>query len=455
MKWNLILFATGSIFVSSCLKTARPSASSVEEEFISKAHTYFVDSVSIRQGTPANYTGGSARSIVWDQAQVYATANGPALSAPVRYRDPLYIKTGFSGGKLFNLNDLTRVLIYAGPDKRLRCEIRTNYPDSNYLKDPSGPFTGYLSVDDWWGNSIDKYLYERGGRKKLHVAATQASTIIQYCNVTYGYNYAVDAPGDGYSWVQYGSCYSMYIPDRDGDGGGSGSGGGGAGSGGGGGGGFGSGVNIVYAPADNPIANIVDYLKCFTNVGGSDHNYTVTVCVEQPNPGTRETWKIVSGGPAGSSNAGNVVDVGHTFLIFTEQYSGTTITRNIGFYPSRNVNPMSTSAQGWLNNNEKSPYNISATFTVTNAAFTTMLNSVARGNAPGFNYNLDSENCTTFALETLASGGIILPSTIGTWPGGMGNNPGDFGEDIRHMNLLPNMTRNTVSNFHPNIGNCQ
>jgi hypothetical protein len=452
MKWNLILFATGSIFVSSCLKTARPAAASVEEEFINKAHTYFIDSVSTRQGTPANYTGGSARSIVWDQAKVYTTASGLILLAPVRYKDPLYIKTEFSGNKLFSLSDLTRVLMYVGPDKRLHCEMLTNYPDSNYLKDPSGPFTGYLSVDDWWGNSIDKYLYEKGSVKKLQVSATQASMVIRYCNVIYGYNYASGAPDVGYSWIQYGACYSLYIPDRSSDFHGS-IGGGGFGAGGA--GGFGAGVTVAFAPPDNPIANIVDYLKCFTNVGGNDHTYTVTVCVEQPVPNTRATWEIVSGGPAGSSNAGNVVDVGHTFLIFTEQYGSTTITRNIGFYPSRNVNPVSASAQGWLNNNEKSPYNISATFTVTNAAFTTMLNSVARGNDPGFNYNLNSENCTTFALQTLASGGIFLPSTIGSWPGGMGNNPGDLGEDLRQMNLLPNMTRSTVSNFHPNIGNCQ
>jgi hypothetical protein len=32
MKWNLILIATGSILISSCLKTSRPSPASVEDE---------------------------------------------------------------------------------------------------------------------------------------------------------------------------------------------------------------------------------------------------------------------------------------------------------------------------------------------------------------------------------------------------------------------------------------
>jgi len=453
MKSNLILFITGSILVSSCLKTTRPSTASVEDEFISKARTYFIDSVSTRQGLPATYPGGSARAILWDQAKVHLTATGPVLVAPVRYKDPLYIKTSYSGDNLLSLNDLTRVLIYAGSDKRFRAEVLTNYPDSIYLKDPSGPFTGYLSVDDWWGNSIDKYLYEEGVIKKYQVSATQASTVVRYCNVIYGYNYATGAPDVGYSWIQYGACYSMYIPDRDNDFHGS-IGGGGFGSGGA--GSFGAGITVTFEPPGNPIANVVDYLKCFTNAGGSDHSYKVTICVQQPIPGVRDAYKWVDGGPIGSSNEGNIVNVGHTFLVFSEQYGGTTITRNIGFYPSSGVKPGSNRSQGILNNDETHTYNISATFSVTNANFFLMLNSVATGNNQGFYYDLNSENCTTFALQTLMQGGVNLPNTIGTWPGGgMGCNPGDLGEDIRQMALLTNMTRSTVQDYHPNIGNCQ
>lgn len=148
------------------------------------------------------------------------------------------------------------------------------------------------------------------------------------------------------------------------------------------------------------------------------------------------------------------MDVGHTFLIFSETYGSTTITRNVGFYPTGMVNPAYRSSQGKLNNDEGHTYNISATFTVNNAQFFTMVAYSERGNVPGFMYNLNTENCTSYALHTLSQGGLFLPSTIGTWLNGMGNDPGDLGEDIRQMASLANMTKSTVENFHPNMGNC-
>ena len=83
-----------------------------------------------------------------------------------------------------------------------------------------------------------------------------------------------------------------------------------------------------------------------------------------------------------------------------------------------------------------------------------MLNYVTSCNRPGFMYNLNAENCTTFVLQTLTQGGVYLPNTIGKWTGGMGNDPGDLGEDIRQMTPLSNMTRNTVEFYHPNTGTC-
>jgi hypothetical protein len=81
-----------------------------------------------------------------------------------------------------------------------------------------------------------------------------------------------------------------------------------------------------------------------------------------------------------------------------------------------------------------------------------MLNYVAQN--AGATYNLSSYNCTSFTLRTLYAGDIYLPSTVGQWPGGSGNDPGDMGEDIRSMQLAAGQTRNTVSNPHPNLGTC-
>lgn len=452
----LILPALVAIFFSSCYKNPNISIQSQETAFILQAHKYFNDSILAIHNVPGDYKSQVGREIIWEKAKALNWKTERAILVPLKYNDPLFVKTTFSTNSIFNLNNLTQLLVYATPDNRIHAEVITYLPDTTYLKDPSGSFSGFLFADDWWGNNLDMYLFEHGKAKKYQTPDIQSETLVRTCNMIYGYNYASGDPGGGYSWVQAGGCYYMYLPDRVDDVHGGLGGGSGASGGGGGMGGLSSGnSNITVAPPDNPIANIADYMKCFTNVGGSDHTYTVTICVQQPIAGDRAAYKWVDGGPIGSSNEGNIVNVGHTFLIFSEQYGNTTVTRNAGFYPSTGVKPGSASAPGKLNNDETHSYNIAATFSVTNANFFAMLNNVAKGNNPGFYYNLSSENCTTFALQTLAQGGINLPNTIGSWPGGMGCNPGDLGEDIRQMTLLPNMAKSTVQNYHPNIGNCQ
>jgi hypothetical protein len=215
-------------------------------------------------------------------------------------------------------------------------------------------------------------------------------------------------------------------------------------------------LEVVVSPPGNPIANISDYFKCFTNGLSPDHSYSVQVCVDQPEPGTRQAWGFTPGGPIGSSSAGNPFNTGHTFLVLTENDQGNTIIRNVGFYPSSIVLPTTSGAfsQGALNNDQTHTYDISLTINVTSNQFFNILSYVSLGNNQGFYYNLFSNNCTTFVINALSAGGIALPSTIGTWPGGSGNDPGDLGEDIRNMQLSANMSRNTVENTHPNAGSC-
>ena len=79
---------------------------------------------------------------------------------------------------------------------------------------------------------------------------------------------------------------------------------------------------------------------------------------------------------------------------------------------------------------------------------------ISHANDPGYDYDLNWNNCANFAINALGAAGIALPARQGSWPGGKGFDPGDFGEDIRAMTLAPNMTRNTAFNDHPNLGNC-
>ncbi len=453
----LILVILTSLMVNSCLKTSPLVHEPSEDTFVSVARRYFTDSVLLTGGDPVDYQSRIKRTVLWDRAKHVQTPTAEGVLVPVQYNDPLFIKATSCGDRLFHLNDLTHLLVYRQAGGAFHAEVLMSVPDTAYLLNPTASFTGQLFVTDWLGNPLDKYLYTGSEVRKYRPPSVQVTSISGYCSTIYGYNYSPGDPGRGYAWSQPGPCYFFYFPDQGGEiyeplrsglGYGDNEGSDGSGSG------LNGNIHIVIPPPDNPIANVADYFKCFTNVGGSDHKYTVTICVDQPVPNTRTPWTPIPGGPIGSSNGGNVVDVGHTFLIFTESYGGTNITRNVGFYPTAMVNPASKSSQGRLNNDEGHEYNISATFTVPNATFFTMLNFAARGNTSGFMYNLNTENCTSYALQTLVQGGINLPSTMGTWIGGVGNNPGDLGEDIRQMTPLANMTKSTVENFHPNIGNC-
>jgi hypothetical protein len=285
------------------------------------------------------------------------------------------------------------------------------------------------------------------------VAAVPHTASLQICDEIEGYNYAPDAGGEAYFWTEEVCSYAPVDVGGLADAGGGISGAeyGGVPPAGSSDGQQAGDNTVVITTGVNPIGNIQDYMKCYTNVGGNDHIYTVTVCVNQPVPGSRQPWGFTS---VGSSAGRNMFNVGHTFLIMSETTPTGTTTRNVGFYPHGIVNPWSPSDQGELNNNASSDCNISLTVTVDNAQFFNMINFIEQGNDPGYMYDLNGNNCTSFALHTLGAGGVFLPSTVGYWTKGSGNDPGDLGEDLRSMPLSSNMSLSTNNTAHPNLGNC-
>ena len=204
--------------------------------------------------------------------------------------------------------------------------------------------------------------------------------------------------------------------------------------------------------AENRIGNIKDYLKCFDNNPAADHRYEVMLCVSQPLPGTKEPWDFSKKHYA---EHGNPVFVGHVFLVLKESTAFKKIIRNVGFYPQGNVWPYDPSDQGCLNNDSYAPYNIALNIKVTSHQFNQILSYLAVGNDKGYLYNLNSNNCTTFALNSLRKAGIKIPRTIGKWHHGSGLNPGNLGEDLRTMKLSTDMKLITTYEAHGNQADCQ
>jgi hypothetical protein len=456
-------------FLPACKKNLSNSSTlNTDSILIENARAYF--QTTIQQLAPATKTGNPRLDAIkepsWQLAYVVPFSKGPAVIVPVFYQKDLVVTTSFNPNQTFPLNQLAKLVIYRD-SSGYQTELITSFPDTAAKGINSGAFSGIIFAETWQEQLINTYKLS-GGQvlRRQALSATQnnvpqhlipdaktPTTIIETCYTISGYNYAPSDPEDGVAWTESAGCDIEYKSD-----GGSGGGPSGAELG-----ALAGGVGvrkpvsptIVIPIGNNIIGNIADYMKCFSNYGGSDHTYQVTLCVNQPVPGTRAPWTLTSGGPSGSTDAGNPIDAGHTFLVFAEIFSDHSIVRNVGFYPATKIFPSSPSAQGQLNNDADHTYNISLTMAVDNGQFFNILNFITQGNNSGYLYNLSTNNCTSFDLHALDAGGIVLPSTVGTWPlGGFGNDPGDLGEDIRSLPLSPTMTRNTVYNAHPNLYTC-
>jgi len=403
--------------------------------------------------------GAGTATPIWNEAITKPLTTGAAVFVPVRYDHPYPIATNLARNILFNINQLQWLVICPTLNHGYTASVITYYPDSSYSA--LSAFTGIIRQENWNGEFMASYKFEKGGKvRKLVSSSNPASRqssasnnllLLQVCYRSFGYNYMASDPETGYYWEMDLGCDNLYVSDfSDGNGGNTFADTYGPNWEGGGVGGFGGASSFTVVNGDNPIANVKDYIRCFDNIAGTK-TYHVTICVDQPNPGVRDTWGVAG---TSSSATGNPVSTGHTFLVLSETGFNGTITRNVGFYPKYLVSPTQPVSQGQLNNDAEHNYNISLTLSVTNSEFFQMLDFVNDANQPGYNYDLNSNNCTNFAINTLGAAGISIPARQGTWPGGKGFNPGDFGEDIRAMTLGPNMTRNTTFNDHPNLGNC-
>ena len=443
-------------FLSNCKKSQTDRSSTQLQTEISLAQRYFDSAIvrSTKTFDSSNYRANQPKVVDWNSAKSIELSVGKAVVAPIQFKNNLYLTADFSGNRIFSLSNISNLIIFRDSIGVYRYELVTYIPDSVAVA--SGVWqSGIVLYEDWQGNSLGRpsrlnpISIDNGtpsGDKESDV--TQS---IQVCNTVYGYNYSVDDPDDGESWSEetcntYGfsqnttgpgliprdlagiSAIRPILPER-----------------------------VQIAPPTSPITNIASYFQCFTNGTLPDHTYSVTVCVDQPDPGTRDPWGLTPGGVSGSSAAANGVNTGHVFLVLSENNQGNIITRNVGFYPSGLVSPSPASmnsSQGVLNDDESHQYNLSLNINVTSTQFFGILNSVSLGNNPGYFYNINSNNCTTFVLNALGANGISLPATKGTWAGGTGDDPGDLGEDLVQMSLTENMALNTVSNPHPNTGSC-
>jgi hypothetical protein len=441
--------------------------SNPDKSIIDDARSYFESNYGPKTVQPNVETNSSpnsrspAKTALWDKAYVIQLSSGPAAVVPLKFDSRAFFNTNLDPGKMYDRDNTSFLVVSKDIKNKYNAEVIRISPDSTSEKQAG--FYGIINTEDWEAQKLNEYrLTKRGIQKmqmnrlrqpgsgdtvKVNASEVNISQAIQECYSQVTYTYSVDDPDNGiYSYEDLGcDTYFIDLPAGTGESGGVsgadlgriGASAGSAGTG-------SLGNNIVTDRGNNIIKDTKQYIKCFNNTAGS--GYSVVLFVDQPLSGSRETYSSVGDGDPEFT-------VGHAFLVFQENQGGVVTRRAMGLYPSANVTPFNPVSKGNMNDDEGHSFDIALSVSVGGQQFMDILNFCANGN--NINYDMNSNNCVTWALASLSAGGINIATRTGRWPFGSGDDPGDLGEDIRAMQLAPNMTRTTTSGDSPaNIGTC-
>ena len=172
---------------------------------------------------------------------------------------------------------------------------------------------------------------------------------------------------------------------------------------------------VIYRP-DHPISNN----KCFFSTVDLNKGATLTIYVDEPNPGTGDVKKGIN--------------VGHTFIGITQGQNQYTY----GFYP--NVPGYKTLANdnvgSVLGKDNEHIFSVSISAEVTPEQLQKIIELSEKSYTR--QYNLSYSNCTDFAISVANLANITLPYCKGTWTGGGGSAPGVLGKALRDSSTFKN-----------------
>ncbi|MCZ8071888.1 MAG: hypothetical protein ACK5R0_05215 [Bacteroidota bacterium] len=178
--------------------------------------------------------------------------------------------------------------------------------------------------------------------------------------------------------------------------------------------------------------------KRLANDDSKASSYRMTIYVDQPGEGgDDDTWEYGDGGSLFGSG-----DTGHTFIKLEVSYEdGSTKSVAFGFYPKNQmavVPGVKDETAGVLKDqgvNESGKPQHPAEVGYSRELYADQFKSVMSFVSENQNarFNLNTNNCTDFAMGAAQAGGIKMPDAKGTWPGGGGNNPGVLGENLKQM----------------------
>ncbi|MGK7648591.1 hypothetical protein ACSQ7D_01055 [Capnocytophaga sp. G1920] len=167
---------------------------------------------------------------------------------------------------------------------------------------------------------------------------------------------------------------------------------------------------------DHPISDN----KCFFSTVDLNKGATLTIYVDEPNPGT--------------GNVKNWTNVGHTFIGITQgekQYT-------YGFYPNvpGHKTISNNNVDSVLGKDDRHSFSVSFSAEISPE----QLQKIIELSEKSYDrqYNLSYSNCTDFAISVANLANITLPYCKGTWTGGGGSAPGILGKALRDSSAFKN-----------------
>ena len=155
----------------------------------------------------------------------------------------------------------------------------------------------------------------------------------------------------------------------------------------------------VESNDDTPI-KVEDYVKCFETVPDANATYQIKLYADIP----------VNGDPGQLFNT-STGQVGHTFIQLIKSSGSTSIQQNIGFYPETGWKSLSSySVDSKVVDNAGHEFNSSLTASVSSTEFQAALSKMQ--SISGNDYNIETWNCTDFALAVFNAANSGQPLTV-------------------------------------------
>jgi hypothetical protein len=410
---------------------------------IDAAEEWFEKVVANTSPKSVRANGASNKKAIWKFAVSRGSKQtGRTVIVPIEYDNQVPIVSLRQGGAdkktpAQHINFAARLVIWKNKSGDFQYRIHQIIPDENYRKKNGNKInkdlSGLVLITDFEDNFIEGFLYESGnmtGKISKADKGGRISTCTPYI-VDWYTRVCIDTDCFEPRWTHSEEYYICYESDHGSDG-----------------------VTppptisspqiitnqydsqgqyVYQIDSDDPKIDTRLELRCFGQNANSNSIFRVKIYVDQVWPGQR-SFNLNSSDSS----------PGHVYLGLEEYSNGETIVRNIGYYPSEIVHPVSPSSPGEAHTDTR-PYDVSLTVEVTWGQFMGIVSALQSTSEA--EYNLNSNNCTHFALNACSNNGISLPQTVGNWWGGSGLNPSDLGEDIRAMTLSSNMTRDTDGGY--------